>query len=109
MTANPIPEPNLQMKKITAERSAMIAVVANVAFRFVMVVFLLSAAVRRLLYSLFDVDGVIGNRVLLCPRVPPGIASGLEFRITGTGCVTAYEALGTVLTRGDHRLCWAAA
>lgn len=35
ITANPIPEPNLQMKKITAERSAMIAVVANIAFRFV--------------------------------------------------------------------------
>nr|DAK03077.1 MAG TPA: hypothetical protein [Caudoviricetes sp.] len=35
ITANPRPFPNFQMKKITAERSAMIAVVANIAFRFV--------------------------------------------------------------------------
>ena len=87
----------------------MIAVVANVAFRFVMVVFLLSAAVCRFLYSLCDVDGVIGDRVQLCPRFPSGFTSGLELCITGAGCVTADVTLETVLTRGDHRLCRAAA
>ena len=54
------------------------------------------------MYSLGDVDGVIGDRVHLCPRFPPGFASGLEFRITVAGCVTADEALDAVLTRGDH-------
>jgi hypothetical protein len=77
--------------------------VAKVAFAFVMVVFLLSAAVRRLLYSLFDVDGVIGNRVLLCPRFQPGFASGLKFCVPGAGCMAADVTLGAVLTRGDHR------
>lgn len=54
------------------------------------------------MYSLGDVDGVIGDRVQLCPLFPPCFASGLEFRITGAGCVTADEALGTALTRGCH-------
>jgi hypothetical protein len=64
---------------------------------------LLSAAVGRFLYSLGDVDGVIGNRVLLCPRFPPGFASGLEFRVPVAGCMTADVTLGAVLTWGDHR------
>ena len=55
------------------------------------------------MYSLGDVDGVIGNRVLLCPRFPPGFASGLEFRVPVAGCMTADVTLGAVLTWGDHR------
>ena len=55
------------------------------------------------MYSLCYVDGVIGDRVHLCPRFPPGFASGLKFRVPWAGCVTADEALDAVLTRGDHR------
>ena len=54
------------------------------------------------MYSLGDVDGVIGDRVQLCPRFPPLFASGLEFCVPGAGCVTADVTLGTFLTRGDH-------
>ena len=55
------------------------------------------------MYSLGNVDGVIGDGVQLCPRFPPGFTSGLELRITGAGCVTADVTLGAVLTWGDHR------
>ena len=49
------------------------------------------------MYSLCDVDRVIGDGVQLCPLFPPGFASGLELCVPGAGCVTADERSGQPL------------